>query len=282
MTFERNPNSVQFGGDHYHRAGNNQHWDMLPMLGYGWEYYLARASAYLTRVKDPELDPSKAGHFLDKLMWLINVGGVPGTFKPNRPPNVDLDHYLKEVYFPANGIVWSSLEGRAIRAIHRATTVQDLVFARELCSQLEAGVAVRRNEPPPLRKSDSYVQPVVDPLTPGWPFDQREKAEQESPTPPKFSTGNGGDYAGAGAEGSWSDKPSTPQEEHENRTFVFGDSAVAAASRPDEHPAGDALRWAGFGPGDNASGNDSSSSSSDSSSSSSSDSGSSSGGGSSD
>lgn len=224
-----NPNTVQFGGDHYIRAGHNQHWDMLPSLGYGWEYYLARASAYLTRVKDPELDPQKAGHFLDKLMWLIEQDLVPATFRPTGTPNVDLDSYMRETYLPANGIMPASLEGRAIVAIMSARTLGDLRKARDLCSLLEAGTSSRDMfVPAPQAKAEAKAE---DPLSPGWPFvagaaagyvDQ--DADAERPTPKAFSSGGGGDYAGAGATSAWEEP------KKDERTFVLADSAIAATS----------------------------------------------------
>lgn len=139
MDYSDNPNAVQFGGDHYHKAGHAQHWDLLNQIGYGWEYYTGRATAYLTRVKNPDLDPSKAGHFLDKLVNLINNDLAPPYFVPTQGPRIDLGRYLRETYFPANAIVPTSLEARAIEAILSARSRDDLVAARDLCSQLEAG-----------------------------------------------------------------------------------------------------------------------------------------------
>ena len=76
-----NPNEIQHGGDHYKKAGNAQHWDMLPHCGFGWEYYIGAATKYATRVKDPENDPKKIVHFIDKLIWLIEQGLVPPEFQ---------------------------------------------------------------------------------------------------------------------------------------------------------------------------------------------------------
>lgn len=230
MNYETNPNAVQFGGDHYNRAGDHQHWDLLTYIGYGWEYFTGRATAYLTRVKNPELDPSKAGHFIDKLVWLIDHGYVPGTFVPTTTPRINLESYLQFKYFPANGIVSTSLEARAIRAILSARTREHLRTARDICSQLEAGVSAASNGPHHRAIPEPHNEPVAAWAFPNEPTG-RGYVEQDSPTPSTFSTGGGGDYAGAGATASW--KPDTAAEEHANRTFVYGDSAIAAASHAD-------------------------------------------------
>lgn len=240
MNYESSPNSVQFGGDHYHRAGHNQHWDMLYQLGYGWEYYLARASAYMTRVKDPELDPSKAGHFLDKLVWMIDNGLVPATFAPSRPPRVDIERYLKDTYFPANGIDPLSLEARAIRAIHSAYTREGLRTARDICSQIEAGVSARPDTP--VHKARPDPATTLNPMAP-WPFGDatgrgyvdQDADRDKSPTPQAFSSGGGGDFGGGGATASWGEPKPADEPRQDNRMFSFGDDAIAASTdRPVE------------------------------------------------
>lgn len=286
-TFERNPNAVQFGGDHYHRAGYHQHWDLLAMLGYGWEYYTGRASAYLTRVKDPELDPSKAGHFLDKLVWLIDTGHFPATFQPTGTPSIDLDNFLRDSYFPANGIVPTSLEAKAIKAILSARNREHLRAARDLCSQLEAGVSSSDrdmfNNGGTLKHDPNHTSEG------GWPFTPvatGSYVDQDTPPPVglvPIVSGGGGDFGGGGAEGDY--KPDTPQAEADNRSFVYGDSAIAATA---ERPVDESCRREDYAPSPAPSPSYeapapspsySSSPSYDSSSSSSSDSGSSSGGG---
>lgn len=278
--FESNPNSVQFGGEHYMRAGHAQHWDLLPALGYGWEYFVGRASAYLTRVKNPELDPSKAGHFLDKLMWLIDHSLVPATYSPVQSPRIDLDTYLRNTYFPANGIAPTSLEAKAIKAVHSARTREGLVAARELCSMLEAGVSSRRDEPD-LFKRQPKPEETLDP-TNNWPFNAAAASpayvQQDLPTPQAFSSGGGGDFGGGGATASW-EEPAKPAKA-DDRTFVFGDSAIAATSVAEASES--SCRASDYSSSSSSYDTSSSSSDSSSSSSSSSDSGSSGGGGGSD
>lgn len=133
-----NPNDIQHGGDHYKRAGQSQHWDMLPVFGYGWEYYIGRATAYLTRVKQPDLDPKKAGHFVDKLIWLIDNGWVPPSFAPHTyRTKAELRHFLVDTYLPANNIRLTSPEACAITLLMFATNRADLVEAKTVIDRIE-------------------------------------------------------------------------------------------------------------------------------------------------
>jgi hypothetical protein len=148
-----NPNDIQHGGDHYKRAGSFQHWDSLPACGWGWEYYIGRATAYLTRVKDEVLDPQKALHFIDKLLHLIDTGAVPEVFQTtqgtrfvadggNVPASkrVDVEGYLN-LYYGANGIRPGSDEAEAIRMLMMARTPEDLRAAREPVARFAASKA---------------------------------------------------------------------------------------------------------------------------------------------
>jgi len=138
MNQTANPNNVQYGGDHYMNAGKAQHWDMITVFGYGWEYYIARATAYLTRVKQPELDPKKAGHFVEKLIWLIDSGVVRPTYGERMVRTVaELNHYLTDVYFPANNIRLTSNEAQAITALMFARNRSDLMAARAIINAID-------------------------------------------------------------------------------------------------------------------------------------------------
>lgn len=92
----KNPNDVQHGGDHYQTE--LQHWDMCATMGYGWEYYIACATKYTSRMhkttKDGEggvLGVQKAMHYVEKLVALINDGSVPGTFRTTQGQRLNLD-----------------------------------------------------------------------------------------------------------------------------------------------------------------------------------------------
>jgi hypothetical protein len=106
----QDPNAIQHGGDHY------------------------RASAYLTRIKDPELDPKKAVHFLDKLIHLVNNDKLPSAFYPTMryamPTPEEAEDYFS-AYFAANSIEPDSLRAQGIREIARVRTMRDLRQARE-------------------------------------------------------------------------------------------------------------------------------------------------------
>lgn len=144
------PNEIQIGGDHYKKAGDRQHWDMLPACGFGWEYYIGIATKYLTRIKDKELDPAKALHVVDKLMWLIDNGLVPSVFqttKGNRlhadggtlpqSQRVDVEGYLV-LYYKANGIDPESTEAKVIYGLMLARTRDDLEAVRDLLASWAA------------------------------------------------------------------------------------------------------------------------------------------------
>lgn len=211
------PNERQVGGDHYKKAGHQQHWDSLPACGFGWEYYIGRATAYLTRVKNVLEDPGKALHFVDKLLVLIDEGRVPAEFQTTqgfrlnsdvRGRLVDVESYLRG-YFQANGIHADSLEAVAITRLMTARTRDDLVAARAVLVEIDA---TRQREAPRIS---------VDLATPGgdrtvefaFPEAISQTAtaatgdadpgytNQAAETP--FASGGGGDAGGGGATGSW-------------------------------------------------------------------------------
>lgn len=70
----------QYGGDHYKTSA--QHWNELPVMGYGFEYYTGQASKYLTRwrKKNGLPDLLKGQHFIEKLLDLAVSRG--GKFLP--------------------------------------------------------------------------------------------------------------------------------------------------------------------------------------------------------
>lgn len=154
-----NPNAVQHGGDHYKKAGASQHWDMLPVFGYGWEYYVGRATAYLTRVKQPELDPSKASHFVDKLLWLIDHGLVPPVYRRHgNRTDEELHHYLATMYFPANNIQLRSREASAITTLMFANDSADLMAAKAAIKLIDEAA----NAPKEVPSTEPYAKGYVN------------------------------------------------------------------------------------------------------------------------
>lgn len=147
ITKKPDPNAIQYGGDHYTKAGRLQHWDMVVALGFGWEYNIAQAAKYLTRVKDQELDSRKAVHFIDKLLAQIAEDKVPRVFQTTtarrkgfdamtHSHQVNVDEYLAG-YFEANQLSPDSDQAHAITALMQSRTVEDLLAAR----QIMAGIA---------------------------------------------------------------------------------------------------------------------------------------------
>ncbi len=131
------PNAHQFGGNHYKKAGNLQHWDMLVEAGYGWEYYTGNATRYLTRTKDDLLlDAQKAGHFLDKLLALIDAGCMSRV--DSRFETDDFEAEYLPRYFEANHIEPTSDQANAIRLVMIAHTRDELVLAREVVGRVIA------------------------------------------------------------------------------------------------------------------------------------------------
>lgn len=178
-----NPNEIQIAGDHYKKAGNAQHWDMLPIAGFGWEYYIGRATAYLTRVKDQEHDPKKAAHFVDKLIFLVENSLVPERFRTvqgkrltdsgNTPYNqrVDIESWLLDVYFPANNLDKRSPQASAILQLMLALTAEDLYRARRTVGEIlgeDAKDAVVAADPPAAQRLEAALEAAEKPLDDGF------------------------------------------------------------------------------------------------------------------
>ncbi len=71
---------VQYGGKHY--KTNYQHWNLLPNIGFGLEYYLGCATKYIVRhrEKNGAEDVLKAIHFMRKAIELLEANKVPRRF----------------------------------------------------------------------------------------------------------------------------------------------------------------------------------------------------------
>lgn len=207
---------LQYGGDHYKKAGNLQHWDMVAAMGHSWEYYVDRSAAYITRVKDTALDPKKAGHFVDKLLALIDAGELLPAYSP-RPTQHNVqpgfDEYMQR-YFKANNIDPKSLEASSIYWLMLARTRDDLVRARAIIARFERGEKVLGG-PAATPTPEETLNPTGD-----WPFVQPAQVESTSPatpyeTPTQIVSGGGGDFGGGGATRSYGD----------DRVFMVGDTS---------------------------------------------------------
>lgn len=83
---------IQYAGDHY--KTEYQHWNLIPAMGYGHEYYSAQASKYLTRwrKKNGIPDVLKGQHFIEKLLDLAVSRG--NKFLPYGHVKTDADLQL--------------------------------------------------------------------------------------------------------------------------------------------------------------------------------------------
>lgn len=73
-------NAIQFGGSHYKRGGDYQHWDWVAEAELS--YYEACATKYVSRhrLKNGMEDLNKAGHFVQKMMELREAGKIQSIF----------------------------------------------------------------------------------------------------------------------------------------------------------------------------------------------------------
>lgn len=83
-------NSRQVGGEHY--RSRIQHWDFV--VAHGLNYFEAVATKYLTRDrrKNGVEDLEKAGHFIDKLIELLEGGSRLPRLECN--PDVSVEDYI--------------------------------------------------------------------------------------------------------------------------------------------------------------------------------------------
>jgi hypothetical protein len=230
------PNERQVGGDHYKKAGHQQHWDSLPACGFGWEYYIGRATAYLTRVKHPLEDPGKAGHFVDKLIVLINEGKVPTEFQTTqgfrlnsdiRGRLVDVESYLQG-YFKANDIWPDSPEAKAIVMLMSARTRDDLVAARTVITEIEA---TRQREVPGGDPAMTAPYGVLQ-----MPSGDAAFLESLPESISQTATATTGDAVsgGGGATGSWDgEDPNAGRAAEPDSSYTNQDDAAPSSSTPD-------------------------------------------------
>lgn len=135
---------VQHGGDHYKQGGAMQHWNMLLMVGFGWEYYCAAATKYASRYhkKNGVQDVEKAIHFVDKLLDSVIKELAPPIFETRQGLRLSIDsnpvvpytkmvnvEQLCEAYFAANGIDNTNAR-KAIRFLFEARTSAQLIDAK--------------------------------------------------------------------------------------------------------------------------------------------------------
>lgn len=133
-------NAKQVGGDHY-KVGY-QHWDMLPAMGYGHEYYVGQITKYLSRwrKKNGLRDLLKGQHFLEKLIELADKDPryVPYNGVPDSALEVVMTGHLSHLkkYFADNEIDEDTSE--VMLASMFANDIGVLLQAQALCADLVA------------------------------------------------------------------------------------------------------------------------------------------------
>lgn len=83
-------NSRQVGGDHYKKAGQLEHWDVVALMG--WDYFQAQITRYVDRHKrkNGKEDLEKAMHYLQKYIEVeYRVDGGVGDVPPTPAPNLE-------------------------------------------------------------------------------------------------------------------------------------------------------------------------------------------------
>lgn len=125
---------IQHGGKHY--KTDYQHWNLLPNLGFGLEYYLGCATKYITRhaSKNGRQDVEKAIHFVQKATELVLEGKatlrlIPQTLLPSA--RFELERYAHD-----NGLLKDGPEFGFISHLLLAKSTLDfgtaLRFANEI------------------------------------------------------------------------------------------------------------------------------------------------------
>jgi hypothetical protein len=158
--------AVQHGGKHYKTA--YQHWNLLPAIGFGLEYYLGCATKYVVRhrSKNGRQDVEKAIHFMQKAVELLREGLVP----PQRVPMALGQGILAEVqhFAKQNGVERGTREYRFLKHALLGRTVEDYALA------IEAAEAILDEYPAhdaaPAQAMPTLRQPFRP--TPGGQFGQ--------------------------------------------------------------------------------------------------------------
>jgi len=121
-------NAIQHGGSHY--KADYQHWDLVADLQLN--YYVANATKYVTRhrKKNGREDILKAGHYLEKLIELIEHDRMPPPIEPPHLVMIARSEMLNR-FFDANDIdvEGAALESRFMMFTANATSVADLRHA---------------------------------------------------------------------------------------------------------------------------------------------------------
>lgn len=141
--------AAQIGGAHY--KSTYQHWNFLPDIGFGPEYYIGCATKYVTRhaSKNGAEDIHKAIHFVEKLIELCDGGRVV----PWRVPLTMLQHVSTAVsdYVSRNNLTVGGLEHDFLYLMFCART------SRDYSKAVEAGRSILAAKYPPSAAKDPVI-----------------------------------------------------------------------------------------------------------------------------
>lgn len=117
-------NDIQHGGNHYKKAGNLQHWDLVARNKIN--YLEGCASKYVSRWRDKNglEDLNKAGHYVDKALELCEeMGYQPGGFVPDE----QLEEFCLTLGLDNNetGFLYCTLRWRTPEDLRRAHVFLD-------------------------------------------------------------------------------------------------------------------------------------------------------------
>lgn len=149
MTTTSTADNIQVAGSHYKTA--NQHWNLLPAIGYGHEYYTGQASKYLIRwhKKNGHVDIAKAEHFVQKLLELAEQS-MSNLFLPlghdwvepgeRAPHHARVKHTADSVRECCQLNECDTETTEAIVTLMTAECIADLRYALHLCERLKKRV----------------------------------------------------------------------------------------------------------------------------------------------
>lgn len=134
----------QVGGAHY--KGGYQHWNFLPDIGFGPEYYIGCATKYVTRhaSKNGAQDVEKAIHFAEKLVELCDGGEV----MPWRVPRTMLQQVSQAVndFVLKNNLTTGGMEHDFLYLMICARTSRDYSKAAEVGRSILAAKYLPKGE----------------------------------------------------------------------------------------------------------------------------------------
>ena len=150
-------NDIQIGGAHY--TAEYQHWDLV--ADFQLDYYRANATKYMTRhrAKNGLQDVQKAGHYIDKLMELIEQRRMPS---PRELPHRIHIAMIKQAndFYVANKIDDAD-DREFMDSVLLAQSFADLATAKSVLKKIEA----KYPQPTEIKLRDVAQSGVTPPAT---------------------------------------------------------------------------------------------------------------------